>query len=602
MKVPIYYNGELVGYHENPEKFVKEFRKKRRVGEIPWDLTVTYYQEENEIHINGDEGRVLRPLIVVENGKPKLTEEHIKKLKEGTLTFFDLVKQGVIELLDAEEEENAYIAVNESELTEEHTHLELHPALIFGLSGSHLPFPEYNSVPRITMAVQMIKQSLGMFAYNYRLRMDTETHVMYYPQKPIVKTKFMDVFKTWKKPAGQNMIVAVMSYEGYNINDAIIMNKTSIERGLARTVMFRTLSTEERRYPGGQMDRIEVPKIGIQGYRGEEAYQYLDEDGIINLEQEVKEGDVLIGKTSPPRFLEEISELSLMEEKRRESSLAVPKGKYGTVDKVIITEGEGGSRLVKVRLRRIMPPEIGDKFASRHGQKGVIGLILDQRDMPFSENGIVPDLIMNPHAIPSRMTVGHILDTLGGKAGSLAARHIDATPFDGEDEEAIKKVLIDYGFKPSGKEVLYDGITGEKIETEIFVGVTYYQRLKHLVANKIHARARGPVQILTRQPTEGKAREGGLRLGEMERDCLIGYGASLLLMERLLEESDKVTVWICEKCGVLAIEDHIKNRRYCPLCGETKVAPVDVSYAFTLLLNEIISMGIIPRLRLKDRV
>ncbi len=599
----VYLNGKLIGFHNNPKDLVQTIRDRRRNGKLPYEVTVAYYEDRNEVYINADEGRALRPLIIVEKGKPKLTKEHIKLLKEGKLSFDDLVKNGIIEYLDAEEEENAYIAITEDELTEEHTHLEIHPALILGVCSIISPYPEHNSAPRVPMTSAMIKQSLGLYALNYRLRTDTQSHIMYYPHVPIVKTKFHKIVGAEGKPAGQNFIVAIMPYRGYNINDAIVLNKASVERGLGRTVYFRTYETQERRYPGGQKDKFERPKPEISGYRGDEAYRFLDENGIIEPEFKVNGGDVVVGKTSPPRFLEEIGEFGgMIEEKRRENSLAIKQGESGYVDLVLITESESGNRLVKVRTRKEMVPEIGDKFAARHGQKGVVGLLVPQEDMPFSQSGIIPDMCMNPHAIPSRMTVGYLLEALGAKVGSLAGRHIDGTPFDNEKERDLREELKRYGFKPNGTEILYDGVTGERIKAEIYVGVIYYQKLKHLVSMKMHARARGPVQILTRQPTEGRAREGGLRFGEMERDCLIGHGTSMLLMERLLEESDKVTEMVCPRCGIIAINDQIRKKAYCPVCGSTEVYPIDMSYAFKLLLNELISMGILPKLNLTDKV
>jgi len=565
-------------------------------------MTIAYYDDLNEVYINADENRALRPLVIVDKGKSKLTQEHLKLLRENKMKFSDLVKNGIVEFVDAEEEENLYIAIDEKDLTDEHTHVEVHPTLMLGVGSAVSPFAEHNSAPRIPMTSQMIKQALGMYALNFNLRTDTQSHVMFYPQVPIAQTKYSRIVGIDKKASGQNFVIAVMPYYGFNINDAIIINKGAVDRGLGRTIFYRTYEAEERRYPGGQKDRFEKPKPETQGYRGDDAYKYLDENGIIEPEFAVNASDVLVGKTSPPRFLEEVSEFGILEEKRRENAEAVKAGEDGVVDWVIITEGDGGQRLVKVRSRRSLIPEIGDKFAARHGQKGVVGLIVDERDMPFTSEGIVPDICVNPHAIPSRMTVGFLLETLGAKAGSLTGKMIDATPFDGKPPDEIKQELTKYGFKSNGKEILYNGTTGEQIGAQIFTGVIYYQKLKYLVTTKIRARGRGPVQILTRQPTEGKSREGGLKVGEMERDCFIGHGASMVLIDRLLEESDKITELVCESCGMTAVNDQIRKKIFCPVCGGSNVQPVEMSYAFKLLLNELKAMCIYPKIKLKDKV
>lgn len=601
MKSSVYLNGRLVGFHQNPKELAETVRRKRRNGELSWDVNVVHYEKTGEVYINADECRVLRPLIIVENGKPKLMDEHIKLLKDGKLKFSDLVKSGIIEFLDAEEEENAYIAANEKGLAAEHTHLEIYPSLLLGVIGTLAPFPEYNSVPRGIMTTQMIKQSIGLYAANYNLRSDTLSHVQFYPQMPIVKSKYSQITGFENKGAGQNFIVAVMPFHGYNINDAIVINKSAIERGLGRSIFYRTYKNEERRYPGGQKDKFEKPKPEIAGYRGDEAYKYLDEDGIIEPEFSVGQDIVLVGKTSPPRFLEEVGEFGVLEEKRRENSETMRPDESGTVDWVVITEDESGNKLVKVKTRMIMVPEVGDKFAARHGQKGVIGLIVDEKDMPFTADGIKPDLCINPHAVPSRMTVGFLLEILAGKAGAASVKFMDCTAFTGVTEKEIEEELHSHGFNQTGKETFYDGATGEQIEGRIYSGAVYFQRLKHLVSLKIHARGRGPMQILTHQPTEGRARGGGLRFGEMERDCLIGHGTSMVLMERLLEESDKTVEHVCSKCGMIAINDQIRKKTYCPTCGSQEICPVEMSHAFKLLLDELKGLCIYPRLKLEEK-
>ena len=322
---------------------------------------------------------------------------------------------------------------------------------------------------------------------------------------------------------------------------------------------------------------------------------------MISPECEVTAKDVLVGKTSPPRFLEEITVFGVIEEKKRESSLVLKSGEDGVVDSVMLTDSLSGTKLVKARVRSIKVPEVGDKFASRHGQKGVIGLLRPQEDMPFNKDGVCPDLIINPHAIPSRMTIGHLLEMLGGKSACYSGKMIDATAFTGDKEEDIKKIMKEHGLDEYGEETLYDGMTGQAIKTKIYIGVIYYQKLHHLVSNKMHVRSRGPVQLLTHQPTEGRSREGGLRFGEMERDCLIGYGASMLIKERLLDESDKTTMLVCETCGSIGHHDFVKNRDNCPLCETGILSQAEMSYAFKLLLDEIESLGIFPRLLLRDK-
>ena len=602
----IFVDGNIIGYCLNADELTKEFRDRRRRGEISTEVNIAYFArirgERDEVYINCDEGRVRRPLIIVENCAPKLQGEHIEKLASGEWSWEDLVKNGIIEYLDAEEEENAYVALSPEQVAPEHTHMEIATYTILGICASTIPYAEHNQSPRNSYQAAMAKQALGLFATTFQHRVDSRFHVLHYLQVPLAETALMDLIGYKLRPSGQNCVVAVLSFEGYNMEDALIFNKASIERGLARSSFYRIYEAECRQYMGGLKDKFMIPEAGTRGYRGEQYYRLLEPDGIIGLESQVAGGDVLIGRTSPPRFLEEYKEFEVRGPSMRDTSTDMRPSETGVVDAIFVTESGEGSKLVKVRVRDQRVPELGDKFASRHGQKGIIGLVVPQEDMPFTEDGIVPDIIVNPHAIPSRMTIGHFIESIAGKVGALRGKPVDGTPFSGENSTELRKALIKLGFSHTGREVFYNGMTGEKFVADIFVGVVYYQKLHHMVADKIHARARGQVQMLTRQPTEGRARGGGLRFGEMERDCLIGHGASMLLHDRLLEESDKYTLYICENCGYIAYYD-MKQRKYlCRICGDdAKISPVIVSYAFKLLLQELMSLCIAPKLKLKER-
>ncbi|MEK6878719.1 MAG: DNA-directed RNA polymerase subunit B'', partial [Nanoarchaeota archaeon] len=398
----LFFNGIYVGGVENAKDFVKMIREKRRISEFSMEMGVRLDNNLKVIYVSTEVGRVLRPLIIAERGVSRLKNEHLIGLEQGTVKWDDLIKEGVIEYLDAAEEENALVALYPEDLTEEHTHLEIDPMDLLGVVTSLVPYGNHDQSSRLNRGSKTQKQALGLYAANYHCRLDTDVSILEYPQKPIVRSFVYDTLNIY--PAGQNVVVAIMTYEGYNMDDSIVLNKGSIDRGMGRSFFFRPYSAVELNYAGGLKDEIETPQKDVSGYRTESTYRLLEADGIIYPEAEVKEGDVLIGKTSPPKFLSEARELSI--KTRKESSTVVRQEEKGVVDSVFFTEDGEGNFISQIRVRDQRIPELGDKFATSHGQKGVVGAIVPEEDIPFTSRGIRPDIIFNPHGIPGRMTVG----------------------------------------------------------------------------------------------------------------------------------------------------------------------------------------------------
>jgi DNA-directed RNA polymerase beta subunit len=562
---------------------------------LPLEINIRDEYDFNTIIISTEPGRALRPLIIVDNGLPRLTRDHLAKLEKNELTWDDLIKDQVIEYLDTSEEENALVALYEKELTEEHTHLEIDPMDLLGVITSLVPYGNHDQSSRLNRGSKTQKQALGIYAANYLCRLDTDVSVLQYPQKPIVRSFVYDTLEAY--PAGQNLVVAIMTHEGYNMKDALVLNKGSLDRGVGRSFYFRPHFAVEMNYAGGLKDEIVVPEKGTTGYKTEESYRFLEEDGVVYPEANIEENEVLIGKTSPPKFLSEAREISVRTKK--ESSVTMRQEEKGTVESVFITKDAEGNKIIQLKTRDLRIPELGDKFATSHGQKGVIGAVVPEEDIPFTSSGIKPDMIFNPHGVPSRMTVGYLLELLAGKVGCLRGEVVDGTPFSGESKKELEEQLENLGFRFDGKESMYNPITGKKMTAKIFIGNLYYLKLKYMVANKIHGRASGKIALLTRQPIEGRSRGGALRLGEMEQQALVAHGASLLLKERY--DSDKVVLHICTECGAIAVEDNIRNRIMCPICNSENKEPIEISYVFKLLLEELQGMHIKTNLKLKNK-
>ena len=591
----VFFNGRFIGNVEKPEEFAKEIREKRRKGKLPIQMNVRDDSNFQIVCISTEPGRVLRPLIIAEKGISRLTNECLLELEQGKLKWEDLIKKEIIEYLDAAEEENCLVALNDEELTPKHTHLEIDSIDLFGVVTSLVPYGNHDQSSRLNRGSKTQKQALGIYAANYLCRLDTDVSILQYPQKPIVRSFIYDTLNTY--PAGQNLTVAIMTHQGYNMEDALVFNQGSLDRGVGRSFYFRPYSTVEMNYAGGLKDEIGLIEKDASGYKMESNYRFLESDGIVSPELEINEGEVLIGKTSPPKFLSEAREISI--KTKKDSSITMRQEEKGVVDSVFITEDFEGNKIIHVKTRDHRIPELGDKFATSHGQKGVIGMIVPEEDIPFTSGGIKPDVLFNPHGLPSRMTVGYLLELMAGKVGSMKGEVIDGTSFSGVSKKQLEEELKHLGFRYDGKETMYNGITGKKMEVKIFVGNIYYLKLKYMVKNKIHGRASGKVALLTRQPIEGRSRGGALRLGEMEQQALVAHGASLLLKERY--DSDKTVLPICIKCGAIAIDDNLRNKIICPICNSEDVEHIEVSYAFKLLLEELQGLHIHTSFELKNK-
>ncbi|KAL8595334.1 DNA-directed RNA polymerase III subunit RPC2 [Nucella lapillus] len=592
----VFFNGRILGVTVDPQKLISSFRQLRRRGHIGRFVSIYLKETLSCVYIASDGGRVCRPYIVVANQKPLVKDKHLKELSQNLRNFEDFIQEGLVEYLDVNEENGLDIAMREGDIREWTTHMEVEPFTVLGVCAGLIPFPNHNQSPRNTYQCAMGKQAMGTIGYNQMNRIDTLMYLLTYPHAPLVKTKTIELVDFDKLPAGQNAIIAVVSYAGYDIEDALLLNKASLDRGFGRCHTYRKNTVVRKGYSQGTFDKIMGPKVDMNTEQNIWKHAALDGDGIIGAGEKVLNRQVLVNKAVPKVSQQEEGggPAAMAEMEYREAPSCYKGLTPSYADKVMVASNSEEACIIKVLLRQTRRPEIGDKFSSRHGQKGVCGLIVNQEDMPFTDLGIFPDIVMNPHGFPSRMTVAKLMELISGKAGVLEGKFKYGTAFGGEKMDDMNEILVNHGYHYLGKDYVTSGRTGEPADGYVYFGPVYYQKLKHMVVDKIHARSKGPRTTLTRQPLEGRARDGGLRLGEMERDCLIGYGTSMLLMERLMLSSDVFDVDVCGQCGLIGYLG------WCNYCESSKhTSSLRMPYACKLLFQELQAMNIAPRLSLK---
>ena len=611
----VFLNGAWIGVllSDDVESVIEELRRAKRRCEIHPHTGIIWKISLRELWITTEAGRMLRPVYyapaireIFADGGSMSFLLNMKTWEELLLWKTPVGGHTLVEYIDPGETEGCVIAMYSKDVMKDmtHTHAEIHPSCILGSLGSNIPFPDHNQSPRNAYQCAMGKQAMGMYSLNFRERFDAMAHMLCYPQMPLVSPFMSKFYGTQKMPCGQNITVAIMTYSGYNQEDSIMINEAFLQRGGFRSIFYRTYKDEEKKnQSSGEEERFFRPDPLLTRQMKNARYDKLGDDGFVPENEYVDNDDILIGKVVPLRVPTGIV-LPAGSKQFRDVSRSMRNNEIGWVDRIFRNRNGEGYSFAKVRVRQDRVPEIGDKFSSRHGQKGTCGMILEAKDMPQTASGIIPDIIINPHCIPSRMTIAQLMETLMGKVACEVGALGDGTPFNSVTVEGLASLLRDdLGMEPYGNEILYNGLTGRQMETNIFVGPVFYQRLRHCSADKLHSRASGPLVMLTRQPAEGRAREGGLRFGEMERDCVIAHGISEFTKERLMECSDAFRCFSCTECGLIAVVNPIDSIWMCRGCGNTtNFSPIEIPYAYKLLIQELESMCIGSRIVTKNRL
>jgi len=601
-KVKVFVNGMWIGTTNDAYNLYIDLKNKKYQGIINIYTSIIFDIKMMEIRVCNDGGRLTRPILKVKNNKLCITENIVNRLSKGEINWDDLfvnckIDESVLEYVDPDEQNLSMIAMTHQKLSNQYqynyTHCELHASTIFGILASCIPFPEHNQSPRNTYQCAQSKQSMGVYVTNFDTRMDKTAYVLNYPMRPLVDTRLMNLIHINNIPSGCTVVVAIMSHTGYNQEDSLLFNKGSIDRGLFQATIYHTEKDEDKKVNGDEEIRCKPDASKTKGMKFAN-YNKINKDGVIPENTRIENRDVIIAKVVP---IKENKNDHMKVIKYEDFSKTFRTDQETYVDKNYINRNGDGYNFAKVRTREVRKPVIGDKFSSRHGQKGTIGNIIPEEDMPFTKNGVRPDIIINPHAIPSRMTIGQLKETLLGKVLIQLGLYGDGTSFGDLSVQDIVNELTKVGFESYGNELMYDGLTGEQMESSIFIGPVFYQRLKHMVADKQHSRSIGPMVNLTRQPAEGRSRDGGLRFGEMERDCMISHGASRFTRGRIYDASDKFQVHSCKKCGMIASYNNELNIHVCKMCdNRTEFAYNEIPYACKLLFQELMTMNIAPRI------
>jgi DNA-directed RNA polymerase II subunit RPB2 len=614
-EVKVFINGSWQGICKTPIELYNDLKNKKYTGIINIYTSIIFNYKTREIRICNDGGRLTRPVLRVKNNKAIITKDIIKSLVNKELSWNDLltncnIDESVIEYIDPEEQnvsmiamktKNDYLQTNLDNFN--YTHCEIHPSTIFGVLASCVPFPDHNQAPRNTYQCAMGKQAMGIYATNYDQRMDKTAYILNYPSRPLVDTRIMDFLHLNQIPSGTQIHVAIMTHTGYNQEDSVLINKGSLDRGLFLATINHTEKDEDKNIIRDEIIRCKPDPTKTKGIKFGN-YDKLNTEGFIPVNSRVENRDVIIAKTVP---IKENRNDPTKTIKYEDQSKTFRTTEDTYIDKNYTGRNGDGYNFAKVRVRALRKPTFGDKFSSRHGQKGTVGNLIPECDMPFTKSGLRPDIIINPHAIPSRMTIGQLKETLLGKVLLELGMFGDGTSFGNLDVKTISQELLNLGYESYGNELMYNGLTGEQLETNIFIGPVFYQRLKHMVSDKQHSRSIGPMVNLTRQPAEGRSRDGGFRIGEMERDVMIAHGMTRFCKERMYEVSDKYNVHVCKKCGMIAsYNDGKKGKLHtsgdfsihlCKTCdNRTEFSKIDIPYAYKLMSQELQTINIVPRI------